>query len=159
MLFGTREIILPNTLKIISNASFYNCSIRKIILPETLERIGRWSFNECSMLENVEIKESSCVKSEEIFVDCPNLKSVKMGGHLPENYFERIWYEYCDNIEGVYLESSELVNAFYNADSRLNVALETTHDKSTIYSLPDVYIKLDFYDDSKQSVPNTHRRL
>lgn len=48
------EVILPNGLKTIGEAAFYQCSsLKKINFPEKLERIKHFAFKSCTALESV----------------------------------------------------------------------------------------------------------
>lgn len=49
------EVILPNGLKTIGKAAFYQCSrLKKINFPEKLERIKHFAFKSCIALESVD---------------------------------------------------------------------------------------------------------
>ena len=49
------EVILPNGLKTIGEAAFYQCSrLKKISFPEKLERIKHFAFKSCIALESVD---------------------------------------------------------------------------------------------------------
>lgn len=49
------EVILPNGLKTIGEAAFYQCSsLKKINFPEKLERIKHFAFKSCTALESVD---------------------------------------------------------------------------------------------------------
>lgn len=49
------EVILPNGLKIIGDAAFYQCSrLKKISFPEKLERIKQNAFRNCTALESAD---------------------------------------------------------------------------------------------------------
>ena len=49
------EVILPNNLKTIGEAAFYQCSsLKKINFPEKLERIKHFAFKSCTALESVD---------------------------------------------------------------------------------------------------------
>lgn len=97
---GIKEIIIPNSVKVINNEAFYECSnlekitlpdgiteisdsmfmecqqLKNITIPNTVKRIGISSFQLCSSLEEVVIPRGVEVIDTNAFSLCSNLKKI-----------------------------------------------------------------------------------
>ncbi len=80
---GNQEnIIIPDSVKNISNFAFENCcNIRNIIIPDSVVNIGIHAFADCKNLERVTISGSIEYIERATFGNCENLKSIE----LPES--------------------------------------------------------------------------
>ena len=73
------EIILPNTLDVITNASFRGCSkLLNIIIPESCKLIDDYAFSNCENLNNILLLEGSqrLTIGECAFYNCKKLNNV-----------------------------------------------------------------------------------
>lgn len=71
-----KTVVLPESLKVIDEAAFYNCEkLSKINLPEGLEYIHNEAFYDTN-LKNVRIPESVIKIGNDVFDYCDNLKKV-----------------------------------------------------------------------------------
>ena len=84
-----REIILPDCIEILSEAAFYNSTLRRINLPESLKSIHNWCFIECYNLDCITLPHGLKAIGEGA-LECTSIKTVD----LPEN----IGYSLPDNL-------------------------------------------------------------
>ena len=96
------EVILPDTVGIISGEAFSDCTyLGKINLPEGLTAIRREAFEECTSLVAIELPDSLQYLGARAFEACQSLQSVRIPAGiktLPERVF------YADyNIKSMYL--------------------------------------------------------
>lgn len=80
-----KEVILPDTIKIIGSYAFYQCeSLKTINLPNSLEDLGDEVFSGCTSLKSIELPASIKEIGTELFYGCTSLTSVT----LPEGMTE-----------------------------------------------------------------------
>ena len=73
-----KEVVLPETIKVIENRAFYECQdLEKINFPKSLTDIGRGAFSNCHSLSSLTIP-STIGFDAEAFYSCSNLKTVKL---------------------------------------------------------------------------------
>lgn len=73
------SIVIPDTVKEISQRAFANCeNLKSVKLPEGLEKITMDMFNGCENLEEITIPESVRIIEENAFRDCKNLKKINL---------------------------------------------------------------------------------
>lgn len=73
-----KEVVLPETIKIIENRAFYKCKdLEKINFPKSLTDIGRGAFADCHSLSSLTIPGTVGFDAE-AFCSCSNLKTVKL---------------------------------------------------------------------------------
>lgn len=83
LVVGTKNAIIPNTVKSIGNSAFYGCSgLTSIDIPKSVESIGSSSFAHCEGLTEIAIPSSVTSIGEGAFNGCLNLKSVTIGESL-----------------------------------------------------------------------------
>ncbi len=71
------EIIVPSSVKQISELSFYMCqSLEKLTLSDGLETIKNQAFDECTALKSIEIPGTVKSIGEEIFFGCTALEEI-----------------------------------------------------------------------------------
>lgn len=76
-----REIVVPEGVKVISQAAFYSCvALEKIQLPQSLERIGEGVFAFCKNLKSVNLPDGVKVIPEHAFEYCENMESFSAKG-------------------------------------------------------------------------------
>ena len=99
------EIILPDSIKDISEYAFHNLSkLKRINLPQGLKEINKYTFKGCNSLEQIEVPEG--VKNIEnwAFEDCESLKSVKIPDSV--QYIGKYAFMGCNKLDK---ESSEKI--------------------------------------------------
>lgn len=100
------------TKEIGSNVFLSNRTIRKVTLPSTLETIGSYAFQNSTITE-IEIPDSVTTIGYGAFVDCDDLRTVKMSNNV--RYIESSTFQNCDNLQSITLpENLERIgnNAF-----------------------------------------------
>ena len=74
------EVIIPDSIKIISNAAFANCkNLKIVIIPDSVEYIGDSAFQGCDALEYVVFGNGLKTVGSLAFKDCKSLKALDMG--------------------------------------------------------------------------------
>lgn len=73
------SIILPNSIKLIGDGSFQNCSLlSNIIIPQTVTSIGNNAFQQCTSLRYLDIPSSVNTISNGAFYNCLNLETINL---------------------------------------------------------------------------------
>lgn len=73
------SITLPNTVRSIGNAAFWDCeSLISVNIPEGVDKIGENTFAECRKLENIIIPESVKSIERRAFYQCDSLKFIEV---------------------------------------------------------------------------------
>lgn len=100
------QIVIPWSLKEISDGAFENCvSLKSITLPEQLERIGTAVFKNTG-LRTVKIPKSVYWIGEELFSGCKEIDNITLPSnidHIPKGMFEG-----CSNLKRINLPESLL---------------------------------------------------
>lgn len=77
LVFGCQNTIIPNTVKAISLAAFYNCTgLKHIFIPNSVEAIGSDAFGGCTGLQSVTISGSVKDIANYAFSKCSGLQSI-----------------------------------------------------------------------------------
>lgn len=109
---NVEEIILPDTLEIISEGAFSGSGIKNIVIPENVYSIGAYTFDNCTELERVDINSTALTElNEYLFYDCSKLKEVNFCEN--SNISEIRYYAFagCDITE---ITLPSLVTRLYN---------------------------------------------
>ncbi len=73
------SITLPNTVRSIGNAAFWDCeSLISVNIPEGVDKIGENTFAECGKLENIIIPKSVRSIERRAFFQCDSLKFIEV---------------------------------------------------------------------------------
>lgn len=73
------SITLPNTVRSIGNAAFWDCeSLISVNIPEGVDKIGENTFSECRRLENIIIPKSVRSIEKRAFFQCDSLKLIEV---------------------------------------------------------------------------------
>jgi hypothetical protein len=106
-------INIPNSVKVIGERAFYNCSnLKNVVIPNGVTEIGAGAFEECKALQDIVIPDSVKEIGDEAFWACRSLKKIKIpnnGIHLSDNIFH-----YCEQLNDIDLPITAVVesNAF-----------------------------------------------
>ncbi len=74
------EVIIPDSVKTISNAAFANCKgLKIVIVPDSVEYIGDSAFQGCDALEYVVLGNGLKTMGSLAFKDCKALKALDLG--------------------------------------------------------------------------------
>lgn len=80
--YELRQIVLPNTLKIIGDYAFQFCStLETIDIPDSVIYIGTGAFSNCFALRDIQIPQSITNINDETFSSCGSLTEI----HIPQN--------------------------------------------------------------------------
>ncbi len=71
-----KEIVLPDSLKIIEDYAFFSTEITTVELPENLEKIGKQSFKFCRNLKRINLPDNLKIIGEGCFFDSGLTKAV-----------------------------------------------------------------------------------
>ena len=75
---GITEVVIPETVKVISGAAFNMCSLSRVTIPNSVEKIDGSAFNNCVNLNEIEIPDSVDEIGSLAFTGCPNLTKLIM---------------------------------------------------------------------------------
>ena len=94
------EIILPDTVELISNNAFSGTSISSIELPKSLRSIGNYAFEDCRSLREILIPQNVAYIGEGAFKGCSSLAGV---GSMTDNITEISPYTFqkCYNLQAI----------------------------------------------------------
>ena len=96
---GLTSIIIPNSVTSIGNSAFYDCSgLTSIIIPNSVTSIGNSAFSGCSGLTSVTIPNSVTSIGSSAFSNCSGLTSVEL--HCAE---VGSWFRGITSIEQIVL--------------------------------------------------------
>lgn len=91
-----KSVVLPNTIRRISQAAFYGCSsLTELELPESLQEIANTVFYECTSLKSIEIPDGVEMIWGYTFYGCSNLEHI----YIPKSVHTITNY---DAFEGCY---------------------------------------------------------
>ncbi len=78
------HVVIPDTVKVLSDAFFQNETIVEATLGANVERLGGYAFAYCSNLRAVNFNETLKVIDESAFAFCDNLRAVKIPDSVTE---------------------------------------------------------------------------
>ena len=71
------NIVLPNSLRRMDDASFENCtSLTSIVVPSGVSKISQYAFRSCNNLKNITISNGVTAIGEGAFYECTSLESI-----------------------------------------------------------------------------------
>ena len=100
-----KEIIIPDSIKIIKQNTFKNCSgLKKINIPDSVEKIEAKVFEGCSNLKEITISQLVTSIEKETFNYCVSLEKI----NLPDNlkYIEDSAFSNCNSLKNINLPES-----------------------------------------------------
>lgn len=78
------HVVIPDTVKVLSDAFFQNETLVEVTLGANVERLGGYAFAYCSSLRAVNFNETLQVIGESAFAFCDNLRAVKIPASVTE---------------------------------------------------------------------------
>lgn len=143
LIVGCKKTVIPETVKIIGESAFYECSdlmtikipssieiicddafgysgLIAIDIPGTVKTIGSWTFQRCSNLRRIVLSDGiERMGSRAIYV-CPNLPSIKIPKSLdmPNDAIGS-----CANLNSISVEPG---NPYFDSRENCNALIETS---------------------------------
>lgn len=122
---NTGTLVLPSTVKEISQGAFYNTpSLKHLIIPGTVEKINSSAFWGNTYLETVEIQNGVKKIGSRAFYGCSNLKEIIIPDSV--TIIDTQAFQYCKKLENVRL-SNNIENlsdaAFYGCEELSTVII------------------------------------
>lgn len=110
LLYGCKNTIIPQDIKIIGDYAFYYCSsLKSIIIPGGVQRIECFAFEGCDDLTKIELPDTVISIGQEAFARCEKLNSVIMPNGLKE--------------VGTLQEDGELIDIFYDCEELQSIII------------------------------------
>lgn len=121
------DLVLPNSIRGISNFALAYCSANTITLPAKLQALGGGVFANCTNLETLDIPDSvTYIGANKLFQNCTRLKSVSFPADCEVRFFQNT-FERCTNLEAATVPASvdEIgMLAFYHCEALTSVTIE-----------------------------------
>lgn len=125
------EIEIPNTIAVIDENIFRNCSaLTSVIIPETVKSIGESAFADCTKLTSITIKNPECeiFDSENTFSNYETEEPYKLN-------FDGTIYGYEDSTAQVYAEKYNRIFVALDGKKPITTTAITTTSTSTTTSV------------------------
>ncbi len=101
----TKNVVLPNTIKVICDNVFSNNTIIETIkFPSQLKKIGRCGFQSCYNLREIVLPNSVEEIGIDIFLTCKSLKRVVLSSSM--NEIPSWSFQYCTSLNQIVIPSS-----------------------------------------------------
>lgn len=81
---GLPKLVLPNSVKAISQEAFIDSGIQEIVLPQSLRELRTGTFRYCAMLEKINIPRSVVSINSRVFDGCVSLLEITYEGTMEE---------------------------------------------------------------------------
>lgn len=97
-------VVIPDYIKVVSQAAFENSQVERIIIPDNITKIENSMFNKCSKLKGVVFEGSIDIIEWYAFSECDSLESIR----LPEGVVKICdgAFAGCDNLTSIYIPES-----------------------------------------------------
>ncbi|MDR0984701.1 MAG: leucine-rich repeat domain-containing protein [Ruminococcus sp.] len=122
-------VIIPNTVKIIKAAGFYDCdNIETVIIPEGVTEIENDVFSQCGNLKQVILPSTVTSIGRTLFYACGNLSEINLEDTKISTIFQSC-FSHCYKLEQVKLPNTVEVieeGAFYACGGLSEINLEDT---------------------------------
>lgn len=106
-----KEIVIPETVKIIGDYAFSECAFPRITIPQGVEEIGSHAFKRCNNIEYIVLPDSVTSIGDYTFTECGKLKRITLSNELkilPSGFLC-----YCNALESITIpESIEKIEEF-----------------------------------------------
>ena len=118
---GLTSIIIPNSVKIISDYAFYDCSsLISVTIPNSVTQISYAAFAACKSLASITIPNSVMYISSNVFNTCASLTSITIPKSVTQ-IGERA-FESCPSITTIVVEDG---NSVYDSRENCNAIIKT----------------------------------
>ena len=125
LIAGCKNTIVPNSVTVIGQAAFENCStLSNITIPNSITSIGRSAFSHCSGLTSIEIPNSVTSIGDDAFEQCSNLTEIIIGNSVT-TINAGVFYG-CSGLTSVTIPNSVTnigSNAFYGCSGLTSVTI------------------------------------
>ena len=110
---GCKNTQIPNSVKSIGRAAFYECSgLASITIPNSVISIGSAAFYECSGLASITIPNSVTSISDDAFAGCSGLTSVTIGNNVTN--IGSFAFDDCSNLSKIFCKGNQPPSISYN---------------------------------------------
>ena len=120
-----KSVSIPNSVKKIGEAAFYNCTyLKEINIPDSVTELGHSVFYRCLELEKITIPSSVTTIGSEVFTVCPKLKEINFLARVSEIKYRT--FSSCKSLESITLPDSVTTigqNAFINCEALKTIKL------------------------------------
>ena len=100
-----KTVYIPDSIRIIGNEAFKNCTnLKKIHLPESLTSIGQSAFQRCINLQEIQLPDSLTSIGQSAFQDCSSLREIYLPGSLA--FLGARAFNRCSHLQYAYLPES-----------------------------------------------------
>lgn len=131
---GTFEI--PDSVPHIYEWTFRGCQFREILLPETMKIIDWQAFADCTKLETLIIPDSATDLTHEMLINCTALKTVRLPAGIQRVYGSM--FENCTSLTELHLPKTITIIggfAFRNCTSLTDIYFEGTEEEWNAISI------------------------
>lgn len=135
------SVVIPDTVKRISDAFFQNFDLVEVTLGENVEVIGEYAFAYCSELRAVHFTEAQRVIEANAFAFCEKLHIVEIGPNVVE--IGDTAFHYCTTLHRLELgESLEVIgaDAFAYCNQLTSITVGPALREVGAYAFYDCYI-------------------
>ncbi len=106
-----KEIVIPETVKIIGDYAFSECNFKRITIPQGVEEIGSHTFKRCNNIEYIVLPDSVKFIGDYAFTECDKLKRITLSNEL--KILPAGFLCYCNALESITIpESIEKIEEF-----------------------------------------------
>lgn len=130
------SIIIPSGIEYIDEGAFWRSKVKHIVLPNTLKGISQNAFRDCQNLEKITIPKSVEVMENDIFFYCLNLKEVTFEGTLDPSVSDSLGLDIFDRCH-------KLKDIYYGGDMTSWANLSCYANKDTVVHCTDGNYKYD----------------
>ena len=100
-----KTVYIPDSIRIIGNEAFKNCTnLKKIHLSESLTSIGQSAFQRCINLQEIQLPDSLTSIGQSAFQDCSSLREIYLPGSLA--FLGARAFNRCSHLQYAYLPES-----------------------------------------------------
>jgi hypothetical protein len=93
------EIIIPDSVSVISENAFADCDIVHVHIPDTVNQIGCNAFSGCALLKNIELPSNISRIESCAFEHCYGLERIEIPGNVKS--IEEDAFLFCDSLKMV----------------------------------------------------------
>lgn len=128
LMAGCQNTTIPNTVTLIGDYAFYECTnLTNIDIPNSVTSIGMSAFQYCTGLTRIDIPNSVTTISPYAFYECSNVTTLTIGSSMTEigpysfAYFRSLTDVYCYAKRVPTTNSNAFNNTPYNSSATLHV--------------------------------------